>query len=556
MKSKKPKYRIDNKKLTRLVEKAQKGDERALEQIVTESSRYIYFYSLMMLQSVEKAQDAVQDVLLTLIQKINTINNPAFFLSWLKIVTANYCKNRISREREEYSLDDSFEYIVDDSDQVNPSKSVENSEFRAVILDAVRTLPPSQRESVMMFYYQQLTTREIAEALSISESTVKSRLRYARNSIRDKLEKYGKNNLMLSAPPMSLISHILISEAEKQPRLILPDTALGHEIFIASVKSTVCGANMPIKVAAAVCSAVAAVSGIAAFAVSGLHSYGGKTPSQNVSTVADNFAKPHTNPKMSYGKSNKAEPNNDRAVYSEAFFPLDENVSNKETDITEAQETVSHTSSTETYGEDISESADTASAVEEVTDSSNIVSTESESEPLNTETVSEETAELTETETESTEPDEALPTLNQSYVELKAGGTFLFKVKGGRVKVVKPSDRKIVKMSKTALTALQKGKVTIKFALQDGTFLTAEVVVKTSPKLNAKSITVKKGKTAEVKIIGKAKSVQNTYKNTKYAKIISKRKSSLLTVKGLKKGDTTLGIIVNGKKLNLKVKIV
>ena len=69
------------------------------------------------------------------------------------------------------------------------------------------------------------------------------------------------------------------------------------------------------------------------------------------------------------------------------------------------------------------------------------------------------------------------------------------------------------------------------------------------------SVKVKKGKTVKVRVIGKAPGTKNTYKNTKYAKITSKRTASVLKVKGLKKGKTTLKIKVNGVTLKLKVTV-
>ncbi len=75
------------------------------------------------------------------------------------------------------------------------------------------------------------------------------------------------------------------------------------------------------------------------------------------------------------------------------------------------------------------------------------------------------------------------------------------------------------------------------------------------PKLSKTSITVKKGKTKTVKIIGKDKSIKNVYKNTKKAKIKSKKTAAKIKVKGLKKGKTTLKIKANGVWLKLKVKV-
>jgi hypothetical protein len=58
-----------------------------------------------------------------------------------------------------------------------------------------------------------------------------------------------------------------------------------------------------------------------------------------------------------------------------------------------------------------------------------------------------------------------------------------------------------------------------------------------------------------VKITGKASGVKNSYTNTKYAKITSKKTASAIRVRGLKKGSSTLKIKVNGVTLKLKVKV-
>ena len=118
------------------------------------------------------------------------------------------------------------------------------------------------------------------------------------------------------------------------------------------------------------------------------------------------------------------------------------------------------------------------------------------------------------------------------------------------------SDKKVVKINKDGtLTALTKGKATITHKAAGGKAVSATITVKDDPKLSEASVKVKVGKTVRVRISGKAASVNNVYKNTRYAKIASKKSAETLTVKGLKKGKTTLTVTVNGKKLKLKVNV-
>ena len=100
-----------------------------------------------------------------------------------------------------------------------------------------------------------------------------------------------------------------------------------------------------------------------------------------------------------------------------------------------------------------------------------------------------------------------------------------------------------------------KGTAVITDTLTSGDQVTCKVKVTTSPKLSRKSVTVKKGKTVTVKITGKAQSVKNVYKNTAAAKVTSEKTASKIRVKGLKKGQTTIKIRVNGVWLKLKVNV-
>ena len=107
----------------------------------------------------------------------------------------------------------------------------------------------------------------------------------------------------------------------------------------------------------------------------------------------------------------------------------------------------------------------------------------------------------------------------------------------------------------TVTYAKKKGSKKITATLTSGDQVTCKVKVTTLPKLSRKSVTVKKGKTVTVKITGKARSVKNVYKNTAAAKVTSAKTASKIRVKGLKKGQTTIKIRVNGVWLKLKVNV-
>lgn len=150
--------------------------------------------------------------------------------------------------------------------------------------------------------------------------------------------------------------------------------------------------------------------------------------------------------------------------------------------------------------------------------------------------------------------------LSATNVSLKSGATKTIKVLNGKVKSYKVVNSKVAKVnSKGVVTALNKGKTTVIVTLKDGNKLNCKVNVTTAPKLSKSTVNVKVGKTVKVKALGNAKNialkwtVSNKNVNTSIAKKIS---ASVLNIKGVKKGKTTLKVKVNNvKTLTLKIKV-
>ena len=149
------------------------------------------------------------------------------------------------------------------------------------------------------------------------------------------------------------------------------------------------------------------------------------------------------------------------------------------------------------------------------------------------------------------------PRLNIKTATLKCGKRFNINVyhKNGRKVTFKSTAKKVASVNKNGVvTTLKKGRAKVLVTVGSVT-LRCIVKVTSSPSLSKSAISVKKGKTAAVNIIGKAKGVNNKYKNTEYARIVSKKSEKVVRVKGLKRGTTTVKVVVNKMALKLKVKV-
>lgn len=64
----------------------------------------VYYNCLKMLRDEQAAQDATQDILITVYQKVGTLSEPQSYIGWVKRITANHCKNRLSKANKEFLL--------------------------------------------------------------------------------------------------------------------------------------------------------------------------------------------------------------------------------------------------------------------------------------------------------------------------------------------------------------------------------------------------------------------------------------------------------------------
>ncbi len=185
------------------VKLAQEGDGPAMDRILTDVQDAVYYTCLRVLRSEEAACDVTQEILITVYRKIGTLRDPGTYVAWVNRITANRCKSHLSRPNHEVFLQsdedgtDPFAMFEQADEQSVPDKALDNAETQRMILEIIDALPDEQRMCVMLYYFDEMKTREIADALDVSEGTVKSCLNYARKSIKEGVERYERMGFKL-----------------------------------------------------------------------------------------------------------------------------------------------------------------------------------------------------------------------------------------------------------------------------------------------------------------------------------------------------------------------
>lgn len=194
---------MEKEKLIALVQQSQSGDQNAIEKLLQYAHTSISYQCRKMLTNKQDAEDMTQEVLVTIYTKLDTLQEPAAFWKWANQITTLRCINALKRTHVEYQFaeDEEGHSILDDleelDEQVIPDKAIDNAETVRMIEEIVDGLPAAQRAATLMFYYNEMSVKEIAQTMQVSENTVKSRLNYARKAIKEKVLDYEKQGVKL-----------------------------------------------------------------------------------------------------------------------------------------------------------------------------------------------------------------------------------------------------------------------------------------------------------------------------------------------------------------------
>ncbi|MBR1384233.1 MAG: sigma-70 family RNA polymerase sigma factor, partial [Ruminococcus sp.] len=217
---------MTEEKWRELTAKASKGDNAAFEELYNASKRSVYFICTKMLSSEHDAKDAMQNTYITAYQKLSSLDDGANFLKWINGIATNKCREFFHGKAAE-SLDEKLEEGIEFADEeFIPEDYVTDMERRRIIMNIIETeLSDVQRQTVILYYYNQLTVSQIADEMSCPENTVKYRLCAAREKIREAVLIYEKehDDRLHAIMPIPVLTRIFRTEAEQ---ISVPDIPL------------------------------------------------------------------------------------------------------------------------------------------------------------------------------------------------------------------------------------------------------------------------------------------------------------------------------------------
>jgi RNA polymerase sigma-70 factor, ECF subfamily len=184
-----------------LVAAAKGGDQAAFEELVSRYEAKIFRLTMNITRNTEDAEDAMQDAFLKAYSHLKDFEGGSRFYTWLVRIAANEALMRLRKRRpNQFSLD---EPVAGEEDLMprdiedwgpSPEQRYAQTEMGDILQRLIGELPPDFRTVFVLRDVEELSTEETAKLLGISIPAVKSRLLRARLKLRDKLDRYFRQD--------------------------------------------------------------------------------------------------------------------------------------------------------------------------------------------------------------------------------------------------------------------------------------------------------------------------------------------------------------------------
>ena len=207
------------KSIGELVLLARQDDQNSVNELYNQTFKKAYFVARTAIKSSDgdyssQIEDILQDAYVKAFSSLDKLEDPEKFQGWLDTIVINRCKDFLKKKKptlfsdmaSENSDDGSILEFEDsrenDRMEFKPEETVDYGETKRLIAEMLDRMPEDQKMCLLMYYYEELSVRQIAEAMDCSEGTIKSRLNYARKNLKGQVLELEKKGTKLYCMPL------------------------------------------------------------------------------------------------------------------------------------------------------------------------------------------------------------------------------------------------------------------------------------------------------------------------------------------------------------------
>jgi len=173
---------MTNKPDFELVQESLNGDNSAFAKLIARYQGKVHATIISHIRNFSEAQDLTQDVFLTAYMKLSDLRNHNSFGPWIHKIAVNRCRvYKIERKRVSQAEEAYGEILA------APTVQAEREPTQADLWAALSQIPDEQRLILTLFHLEKQSYQEISNFLDIPKTTVQTRLRYARQALREEI---------------------------------------------------------------------------------------------------------------------------------------------------------------------------------------------------------------------------------------------------------------------------------------------------------------------------------------------------------------------------------
>lgn len=191
--------RIDHttaeEKLLQIIQQHDKQEAQAYEELYSRYSKLIKYIANQSLGNEADAEDIVQEAFIEIQRSMDSLRNLKYFRLWVYRIVHSKCANVFRKKKFAYAdVDGEFiqNMIPDERKDNVPQKHMRFQSDQEMMQHFLSEIPSGQALVLQMYYMEQFSIKEIAEALDLPEGTVKSRMSVGKKSLKEKVETYEK----------------------------------------------------------------------------------------------------------------------------------------------------------------------------------------------------------------------------------------------------------------------------------------------------------------------------------------------------------------------------
>lgn len=174
-----------------LLAQCRAGDPQAIETLVHDHEARLFRFCLSVLDDPADAEDATQESFIAALRSLKTYRGESAFQTWLFSIALNACRSALRQRKRRATLTAAVSdpSISHGTGRQNPEREFMEQERAQVLWQAISELDEKHRLPIVLRYYDELSTQEIADVLGISLGTVHSRLSIARTRLTGALKR-------------------------------------------------------------------------------------------------------------------------------------------------------------------------------------------------------------------------------------------------------------------------------------------------------------------------------------------------------------------------------